>query len=747
MKKFIFMAVLPVALSSYGAETDSVPDSSVSLNEVNVVAPRHSQRNWPSSSPIFTIPSSRISEINPQTTADLLTADGRLTVQKSQFGGGSPSIRGFESSRVLLLVDGIRMNNLIYRAGHLQNVITIDPSAIRNVDILYGPSSVAYGSDALGGAIAFYTKNPTLAPDGSKTIFNGSTFTRYSTVDNETALHLDFNIAGPKVASYTSLSFSRFGDLKSGRSKNPFMKDDSYIHRPYFVVHADGKDVLVPNDKYWLQTESGYFQYDILQKFFVKQSDRISHMVNFQFSNTSDIPRYDRLTDMKGDKPKFAQWYYGPQMRLLGIYTLSLENYLGADVASFSLSYQNVQESRNNRKLNDPWLGHRNELVNIAGLNFDWIKSIGAHSISAGLDASLQFLKSTAFREDINTGEDKSLDTRYPDGDNHMHNVDVFAIHRWNINDKWSMNEGLRLGVSSLRSSFVSDEFYPFLAENFGTIKQDNFTYCVNVGANFKPASGWMLSLDISTGYRVPNIDDLAKVFDSQPGMVVMPNPDIRPEKTLGANFAVNFIKNDAINWEASVFGTYMFDAISLARAEFDGHDKIEYDGEMSDVYSSRNNRLAYVFGFSTSINARLSSHFKADGSVSYAYGNIIAHKGEPKMPLDHVAPLFGRVGITYSALADKVSAEFFSLFNGKKPLSRYNLNGEDNIGYATVKGLDGNGLPAWFTLNLHLSYRPHPAVTLQGGIENILDTEYRTFGSGINALGRNFFIAIRTNF
>lgn len=748
MRKIFLVAFALSQLQSFGTATDSVPKYNVNLDEVSVMSGRHAAADWYPSRPMFSISADRISAINPRTTADLLTADGRLTVQKSQFGGGSPSIRGFESSRVLLLVDGVRMNNLIYRAGHLQNVITIDPSAIEQVDILYGPSSVVYGSDALGGAIAFYTKSPHLAPEGSPATFNGSLFTRYGTVDNENTWHVDFNIAGSRVASFTSLSYSRFGDLKSGRSKNPFLKDDSYIRRLYDVVHdAAGDDVLVPNKRYWHQIGSGYHQYDLLQKILVRQSDRISHMFNFQFSNTGDLPRYDRLTDMKKDKPKFAEWYYGPQTRLFGIYTLSLENYLGADVASFALSYQNVKESRHNRKLNDPWLGNRNERVNIVALNTDWIKRVGHHSITAGIDASLQFLKSTADRVDINTGDVKTLDTRYPDGHNHMHNVDIFALHRWSISSRWSMNEGLRVGYTSLRSTFVSREFFPFLPEHVGTIRQDNAVYSANVGLTFTPAPAWLLSFDLSTGYRVPNIDDLAKVFDSQPGMVVMPNPDIRPEKTIGANISARFFKDDRIEWQASVFGTYMFDAIALARASFDGHDRIEYDGEMSDVYSTRNNRLGYVVGFSTDVNARLTDHFKADASVSYAYGNIIAHKGDPKQPLDHVAPLFGRVGVSYHTTSGKISGEFFSLFNGKKPLSRYNLNGEDNIVYATVKGLDGKGLPAWFTLNLHVNYRPHPAVTIQGGIDNILDTEYRTFASGINAPGRNFFAAIRTTF
>ncbi len=728
-----------------GMGIDTIAETHVVLDEVNVLGYRHVTAPALQSRPVFTIASDRITRTNPQTSADLLTADGRLTVQKSQMGGGSPSIRGFESSRILLLLDGVRMNNLIYRSGHLQNVITIDPNAIEKVDILYGPSSVVYGSDALGGVLAFHTKNPEFADKG--VLFKGSACLRYGSVNDEATGHLEFNIAGSRFASFTSLSFSRFGDLRSGRERNPFLKDDEYIYRQYDVAHTDGKDVLIANPHRWDEINSGYMQYDLLQKFLIKQSDRIHHGINFQFSNTTDIPRYDRLTDMKGDKPKFAQWYYGPQRRIMGVYTLTLNGPLGADVASVAVSYQNILESRHNRKLNNVWLGNRNECVNIVALNADWIKRIDNHSITVGLDGSLQFLKSTANSVDINTGERKSLDTRYPDGNNHMHSIELFAVHRYAINDKWTLNDGLRLGFSSLRSTFLSREFYPFLADYVGTIEQDNLVYCANIGVNYMPTSEWNLALDISTGYRVPNIDDLAKVFDSQPGMVVVPNPNIRPEKTVGANFQVSFLRSKVMEWEASLFGTYMFDAIALAPALLNGQDKIMYDGELSEVYSSRNNRLAYVAGVSTALTVHFSRHFKADGAVTYTYGNILGNKGEKEMPLDHVAPLFGRIGVTYSSTGDKVNAEVYSLFNGSKPLSRYNLNGEDNIGYATVKGLDGKGLPAWFTLNLRVSYRPHPAIILQGGVENILDTEYRTFGSGINAPGRNFYAAIRATF
>jgi len=151
---------------------------------------------------------------NFQNTADLLSNSGTLVVQKSQQGGGSPTIRGFEASRVLLLVDGIRMNNLIFRSGHLQNVITVDENLLENVDIFYGPTSTLFGSDALGGTINMTTKKAKFLSAKTPT-FSGTISTRYSSVNEEKSGHFDFNYAQENWASLTSFSYNDFGDLRN----------------------------------------------------------------------------------------------------------------------------------------------------------------------------------------------------------------------------------------------------------------------------------------------------------------------------------------------------------------------------------------------------------------------------------------------------------------------------------------------------------------------------------------------------
>ena len=138
--------------------------------------------------------------MNPQTAADLLAISGEVFVQKSQQGGGSPMIRGFSANRLLYAVDGVRMNTAIFRSGNIQNVISLDPFAIQNTEVLFGPGSIVYGSDAIGGVMSFQTLQPVFST--SKSLFiKGNSNVRHSTANDEKTMHFDINIGSKKWAS------------------------------------------------------------------------------------------------------------------------------------------------------------------------------------------------------------------------------------------------------------------------------------------------------------------------------------------------------------------------------------------------------------------------------------------------------------------------------------------------------------------------------------------------------------------
>ncbi|MBK7028543.1 MAG: TonB-dependent receptor plug domain-containing protein [Bacteroidales bacterium] len=124
--------------------------SVINLKEVVFSANKVEEKYVDLPAKIDILPARLIQFGNPQTTAELLQQNGTAYIQQSQLGGGSPVIRGMETNRVLIVIDGVRMNNAIYRAGHLQNVITIDPNILERVEVVHGPGSVIYGSDAMG---------------------------------------------------------------------------------------------------------------------------------------------------------------------------------------------------------------------------------------------------------------------------------------------------------------------------------------------------------------------------------------------------------------------------------------------------------------------------------------------------------------------------------------------------------------------------------------------------------------------
>ena len=738
-----------IALAQYAEKENNADTTRTSfLDEVVISANRIREQRRTVAQQIKVIGPAIIRNLNAQNTADLISNSGIVAMQKSQQGGGSPILRGFEASRILLVVDGVRMNNAIYRAGHLQNIVTMDNNILERAEILLGPSSTVYGSDALGGVIHFFTRNAELSKNGFLNT-KGNAFFRYGSVNAEKTGHFDLNLGGQKFASLTSFTFSDFGDLRMGEKTNKTQGSQFGVRTQYAKRAADNlSDIVVDtynpfsNSDPFKQVASGFKQYDILQKFLFTSSVRVKHLANLQYSNSTDIPRYDRLTDPQGNGLKFGEWYYGPQKRLLGAYNLSVTD-LGtfADALSATISFQDVEESRHDRRFNSNNRNDRNEHIKVWGLTIDFNKLIGKNNLRYGIDGQFNSLTSTAQVTNIVTGVESPQNTRYPDGDNTMNTMAAFVSHTLQINELWTLTDGIRMGGSFLNSTFIDKIFFPFPFDN---IKQNNLVGSGNLGIIYSPSS-WKISLLASTGYRSPNIDDMAKVFESvagtatSVGTLIVPNPDLKPEKTINGDLSITKFFGDKVRLEGVVFATRFYDAIATRPTSFNGQSQINYTGFTANVVSSQNVATAYVYGFNTTVRADITDNLALTASYNYTHGRA-KNEGGPDTPLDHIAPIFGRVGFQYNTA--KFKSELFSNFSGWKYLSQYSSSGEDNLQYATAEGM-----PSWYTINVRAGYDINKTFTVQVGIDNIFDLQYRTFASGINSPGRNVFGTVRVKF
>ena len=757
MKQIYLVVMSYMVTSTTHAQNIPAADTTrkkITLDEVVISANNFKEKKKNVAQLIDVITAKTIAETNAQNTGDLLINTGKVFVQKSQQGGSSPVIRGFEASRILIVIDGVRMNNAIYRSGHLQNIITADQNMLSRVEVLYGPSSTIYGSDALGGAIHLITKSPVLSGT-DKTLVTGSAFSRYSSVNNEKTFHVDASIGGKKLAWLQSYNFSNFGDMKMG--SNYPQKYPNFGSRDSFVVTNNAIDEIVANSDKRVQKFSGYKQWDIMQKLLFKQNEHLTHSLNFQFSNSNNVPRYDRLQDIKNTRLRFAEWFYGPQKRLLAAYELNADKVLGFDAVKVNINYQDIEESRQTREFRRfDRFDSRIEHVKVFGTTISGRKIMGNNELSVGVDLQLNDVKSTAFRRNIITGAEKKLDTRYPNGKNIMNYVALFAQHLYKFsNQKLVLNDGIRLQSVQLKSNIKDNSFFKLPDTS---VTQNNIAITGNIGLVYTASKNTLLRATISSGFRAPNLDDL-KIFESATAakQVVVPNADIKPEFTYNADISIQQKIGVNFSFELAGFYTLFTNAIVKAPYQLNGQDSINYNGTVSQVLASQNVNKASLYGFTAGFNAEIINGLNLSSTISFTHGSfdadaskaspvyekqsngmyLLVDKKVSSIPLDHIPPAYGKTSLRYGYKI--FNTEFSVLYNSWKHLDQMNASGEDNAQYGTA-----DGFPSWATFNWRGNLTITKALQLQLGVENIFDRNYRYFASGFSAGGRNYFVTLR---
>ena len=688
---------------------------------------------------------------SPQTSADLLASIPGIKVQKSQFGGGSPVLRGMESNRVLLVVDGVRMNNAIYRKGHLQNSITISPSILERTEIVFGPSSVVYGSDALGGVIHYYTRTPKTS---EKEKMKSNFFSRFGTVNQEITTNISAELSFKKWASFTSYTQSSFGDLKMGKNRSHGFKNWGLV--PFYSKNIDQNYFASPtvNSDPSIQRNTGYEQKDFLQKFYIPLSNKTDITVNLQYSTSSNIPRFDKLMELKSGSLKFAEWYYGPQERFLVSTQLTInpeKKWLNS--GTFTVSYQNIKESRVQRKFNDLKRLYRNEEVDVYTINGDFsvpLTNDKNRNLSYGFELTYNDVKSISEGKIIAPSSNKvvglvgdfKVQSRFPDGGSSYTSSAVYTDYRQDINEKSTLNTGIRLTNTMLNARWIDQTF---IALPSTEIELTNTALTATIGYVYKPTKDWKLNSVISSGFRSPNIDDVGKIREKN-GNVTLPNVALKPEFAYNAEIGVLKFFNQR---KFSVgFNTYYTLLDNYITREADGNT-ILYDGEIGNVVKNINKGRAYITGFTANYFGRLNNSFNTSGSITYTKGRTF----DTDEPMSSIPPLFGRFEISYRKNRIELSVDY--RFNAKKDMKEYNISeGIDNhvqtpiINANATNAVDKYyGTPSWQTTSLSAKYNMNQNLWVQGKVTNLFDEHYKEFASGVSAPGRNFSVALHATF
>ena len=704
-----------------------------SLSEIIISASKFVQSKEEIPQKITSLDTESIQFSNPQTSADLLDNSGNVFIQKSQQGGGSPMIRGFSTNRLLISVDDVRMNNAIFRGGNLQNVISIDPFSVENTEVILGSGSVIYGSDAIGGVMSFYTQRPQISFTGAP-MLNANAIVRYANANQEKTSHLDFNIGFKKWAFLTNVSYTDFGDLRMGKHG-----PDDYLRKEY-VQTVNGVDEMVANNNELIQKPSGYNQFNIMQKIRFEKTQTLFFDLGLHYSTTSDFSRYDRLLRYRNSNLRSAEWNYGPQdwfMANFRITRISSRSNL-YDKLKVTSAYQNFKESRYDRDFQSEIRNIRKENVDAYSFNLDLEKNL---SDKTEINYGIEYLYNKVFSDgqefNITTNMGVPTVSRYPDGAD-WQSMAAYTSLKYKPNKKFVFQSGLRYNHIIANADFTENNQYLNLPFNTSEVNTGALTG--TAGITWSPNDILQWRLNASTAFRAPNIDDIGKVFDSEPGSVVVPNQNLKPEYAYSGDLGLDLNFNEVLRLELATYYTYLDNALVRRDFELNGESELIYDGELSNIQAIQNASKAWIYGFEAGLELNFSKDFKLTSQYNIIGGT--EEDEEIEVPIRHVSPSFGNTHLVFNK--DKFKVDAFINYSGE--LS-YDQLAPSEIEKDYIYALDSNEnpySPAWYTLNLRTQFQFNRSIQITASLENLTDQRYRPYSSALTAPGTNFILALK---
>ncbi len=718
------------------------------LGEIVLSVSRSSEKKQRLAQQIGIMSEQEIAQISPENSAALLREVPGVRVQQSQGGGGSPVLRGFEANRVLLVVDGVRLNNAISRSGHMHNALSVDPLSLSRAEVIFGPSSVGYGSDALGGVIHFYTRTPLINQHKKFRITGSSSYTFIQNTSKQSAV---LEYSAPKWAVLQQVSYSKFGDIVMGNNRAHGHENWGKVFE--FSQNTSSNYMALPtkNNTSNVQRNSGYEQVDLLQKWIYHSTNGIKFTLNLQGSQSGNIPRFDKLSETKDNTLRFARWEYGPQKRWLISPQISfVGNKRWLHSGKIIAAVQFLEESRIQRKFASLIRETQQEQLTVYSLNADFkAKTNKGRDWSYGLEMTYNQAHSLAFAQELQIVSNEliglapktPIPTRYPSGGSTYATFAGYVDYRHDINLKSTLNFGVRQTITALDAAWTEQaRIDAKLAHAYKKYQSSNVT----LGYSYKPNMQWQLKALFSAGFRAPNIDDLGKTRENQ-GVLSVPNLELQPEYIYSTDVGVYKQWNNGSFVEVN--GYYAFIQDYIARGPFSiVHDKstldystIIYSEDEVKTTANINVGAVKVYGFSAQSKWMISPKIAYHGSLTYTRGVGNSISGN----LPSISPLFIAQKIQWKLPKGEVSMHWHHA--QQKAPEQYSPWGEDGL-IETPLLANGTfaGTPAWHRWDVQFAFPLTNVLTLSGGIYNLWDTHYREFASGISAPGRSTKLVLR---
>ena len=587
MKRFIFWAFMVAILSAgeVGAISVCFGDTATFQGEIVVTAQRLAVSNFKNPGVTVVLDSNYLRQRPLRTVPESLMNTPGVFVQKTNHGGGSPFIRGLTGQQILMMVDGIRLNNATFRSGPNQYLNALDPAWTGRIETLLGSGSVEYGSDAIGGVIHILTHEPELLASGQTgAVWRPEATFQWATGGMETGAHAAINASAARWAIRAEGAYRNFGDLIGGKGIG-------------------------------VQSPTGYRQWSYAFKAVAQLNKGLHATFAWQDLEQPQVPLYHKVT-----LENFAFNNFDPQRRQLGYLRLSQKtDSKWWRKIELTASKQYMLEGRSSQKNNATVRVDETDKTNTWGLQFNVISDLARFwSMNTGVEWYADAVGST--RSDVQTATGASVSKRglYPD-QSRMQSWAAYNLHTLNW-QRLTLSGGLRYNAFRI---VVPDEV-------IGSSALTPSAWVGSVGISWEFVKNLRLYANWATAFRAPNVDDLGTL-----GIVdfryEVPNYDLRPEKSRSMEAGIKW-QHEKVQAGVSAYQLQLNDLIGRIRT---GDTLQGYP-----VFVKENISQAFIRGLEAQFRCNIGQRWLAGAHATYTYGqNTSADE-----PLRRIPPLHGRV-------------------------------------------------------------------------------------------------------
>ncbi|MBL9137081.1 MAG: TonB-dependent receptor [Verrucomicrobiales bacterium] len=637
----------------------------------------------------------------PRTTPEALRDQPSVMLQKTGHGQGSPYIRGFTGFRTLMLIDGIRLNNSTYRDGPNQYWNTVDSLSLDRLEVVRGPGSALYGSDAIGGTVNALTRHRTTFEPGFH--WDGRAYYRFASAEDSHTGRAEWSAnQDDRVGISAGASFKAYGDLRGGEDIG-LMPESGYSE---WDADANVEWRLAPNTRLVFAHQT------------VDLDDAWrTHATIYgkSWSGTALGTDYSRIFDQYRD------------LNYLQFHATDLDGFAQELHASLSYHIQNEQEAR--------WRSDRRHEylttdVGTLGLSVQARSDSPVGEWVYGAEYYRDAVDST-FRRYAANGTLQTVRRQGPVADDSSYDLaGLYAQDRMPFaRDRLEITVGGRLNIAHADASKVEDPFTgaPLAFDEIWSTAVGNGRLLWHVDE----ADHWNLFAGASQGFRAPNLSDLSRFDIARSGEQEIPAFDLEPEQFVSFEVGAKarYLRFSA---EAAFYHTLIDEMIVRVPTG-------QSTPSGAAIVSKQNSGDGYVQGVELDASVEVMPDWTLWGNFSWMQGRVetplISGGATQEEPVSRLMPPTVNLGVRWQETHRKFWAEFACTIAGTQDL----LSSGDA---RDTQRIPPGGTPGYEVFHLRAGWRPCQDFTLSLALENLANADYRVHGSGLNEPGRNLVVA-----